>query len=177
MQILRLSVLALASVFITSTATAQFADAVLDYQPGAGVSPNYTNPAAALGEPSRVTPGDYGGPVTPFNPPYLGSQLVSIGAGGSLTLKFDKPVHDHPRNRFGIDFIVLGNAGFIITNEFSLITFDWVGTPATDGSHFGANEGQTRVSVSRDGLNFYVLDPALAPTVDGSMPTDGNGDF
>jgi len=179
MQKIRRFVLVLASVFLASTfsARAQFADTVVAYEPGAGVSVDFSDPASALGEPSRVTPGAFGGPVTPFNPPYLGTQLVSIGAGGSLTLQFAKPIHDHPRNRFGVDFIVFGNCGFIITNEFSLETFDWVGTPATDGSLFGANDGSTRVSVSADGVNFYVLDPVLAPTVDGSLPTDGTGDF
>lgn len=177
MQKVRLSLLALASVVLVLNARAQFADAVADYQPGSGFTPGYTNPAVALGEPSRVTPGMFGGPVTPFNPAYLPSQVVSIGAGGSLTVQFDKPVHDHPRNRFGVDFIIFGNPGFIITNDFNFDTFDWVGTPATDGSLFGANDGETRVSVSRDGVNFYTLDPAKAPTVDGTLPTDGGGDF
>jgi hypothetical protein len=179
MNQVRRSVLALASVLLVSTLNtpAQFADAVVAYDPGTGVSAAFTNAAAALGEPSRVTPGMFGGPVTPFNPPYLGSQLVSIGAGGALTLRFDRPIHDHPRNRFGVDFIIFGNCGFIITNEFSFETFNWIGTPATDGSLFGANTGATRVSVSRDGVNFYVLDPALAPTVDAALPTDGAGDF
>src|SRR2546428_9427797 len=126
MKKVRLSVLALASLFATFNATAQFADTVTGYNPGTGFSPGYTNATAALGEPSRVTPGTYGGPVTPFNPPYLPSQLVSIGTGGSLTVKFDKPVHDHPRNRFGIDFIIFGNPGFIITNESDFNTFNWI---------------------------------------------------
>jgi hypothetical protein len=179
MKQVRLSVLALAGVFLVPTlsARAQFADAVIAYEPGSGVSSDFTNPASALGEPTRVIPGMFGGPVTQFNPPYLGSQLVSIGAGGTLTVQFDKPIHDHPRNRFGVDLIVFGNCGFIVTNEFSFVTFDWVGTPATDGSLFGANAGQTRVSVSRDGVNFYALNPAIAPTVDGALPTDGAGDF
>lgn len=177
MKKVRLSVLALASLFVSFNATAQFADAVTSYNPGTGFSTGYTNATAALGEPSRVTPGLYGGPVTPFNPAYLPSQLVSIGAGGSLTVQFDKPVHNHPRNRFGIDLIVFGNPGFIITNEFSFDTFNWIGTPATDGSLFGANIGESRVSVSQDGVNFYPLNPAHAPTVDGSMPTEGTGDF
>jgi hypothetical protein len=177
MQNVRLSVLALASVLLTLQARAQFADAITEYNVGVGSTPGYTNAAAALGEPSRVIPGLYGGPVTPFNPAYLKSQLVSIGEGGSLTVKFDKAVHNHPRNRFGIDFIIFGNPGFIITNDFDFNTFTWIGTPATDGSLFGGGEGQSIVSVSQDGVNFYRLNPATAPAVDGSLPTDGAGDF
>ena len=177
MQNVRLSVLALASVLFILPARAQFADVATQYNAGAGYAPGYTNAAAALGEPSRVTPGLYGGPVTPFNPAYLNSQLVSIGEGGSLTVKFDKAVHNHPRNRFGIDLIIFGNPGFIITNEFDFTTFDWIGTPATDGSLFGGGEGQSVVSVSQDGVNFYRLNPATAPVVDGVLPTDGTGNF
>ncbi|TAK95742.1 MAG: hypothetical protein EPO07_15145 [Verrucomicrobia bacterium] len=177
MKKVRLSLLALASLFVVLNAHAQFADAVVSFNPGAGFSPGFTNANSALGEPSRVTPGAFGGPVDVFDPPYLSSQLVSIGAGGSLTVQFSKPVINHPNNRFGIDFIVFGNSGFIITNEFSFETFDWIGTPATDGSLFGVNAGRTRVSVSQDGVAFYTLNPALAPTVDGPLPTDGAGDF
>ena len=177
MKKIRLSLLAVASVFLVLNARAQFADAVVEYNSGTGFVPGYTNSESALGEPSRVTPGTYGGPVTPFNPAYLRSQLVSIGEGGSLTVKFDKAVHNHPQNRFGIDFIIFGNSGFIITNEFDLTTFDWVGIPATDGSLFGGGEGQTIVSVSQDGANFYALNPAVTPAVDSGLPTDGAGDF
>lgn len=177
MQKVRLSLLAIASIFLTLNARAQFADAVVEYNSGTGFTPGYTNAQSALGEPSRVTPGTYGGPVAPFSPAYLHSQLVSIGEGGSLTVKFDKAVHDHPQNRFGVDFIVFGNSGFIITNDFDFMTFNWVGTPATDGSIFGGGEGQTVVSVSQDGTSFYVLNPAVTPAVDAGLPTDGAGDF
>ena len=174
---IQLSVLALAGLLLSLTARAQYADTVVSYVTGVGFSPGYTNPAAALGEPSRITPGTFGGPVDPFDPPYLASQLVSIGAGGSLTVKFGKPVMNHPRNRFGIDFIIFGNSGFIITNAFDPNTFDWIGTPATDGSLFGNNAGASRVSVSRDGAVFYELNPTVALSVDALLPTDGSGDF
>jgi len=166
--------LALASFVVTASA-ANFASTVAEYQPGDGFVPRYTNAAVVLGEPSRVNP--FEDATEPFNPAYGTDQLLSLGTGGSLTVKFAAPVMNHPHNRFGIDFLIFGNSGFIITNEFDFDTFSWIGTPATDGSLFGANVGQTRVSVSRDGVTFYELDPALAPTVDVLLPTDGAADF
>lgn len=156
---------------------AQLASSVVSYNSGVGFQAGYTIASSALGEPSRVTPGLYGGPVDPFNSPYLQTQVVSIGAGGSLTLQFATPILNNPANAFGRDFNIFGNAGFVITNEYSLETFDWVGTPATDGSLYGADATSTRVSVSSDGLNFYTLNPAFAPLVDSLFPTDGIGDF
>src|SRR5689334_1933963 len=108
MRKIQLLGLALASLLFTHAASAQYADTVVSYFSGTGFSPAYTNPAAALGEPSRITPGTFGGPVDPFDPPYLASQLVSIGTGGALTLKFSRPIINHPKNRFGIDFIIFG---------------------------------------------------------------------
>ena len=148
---------------------AQFADAVAGYVPGIGVSSIYTNPASALGELSRITPGPFGGAVTPFSPAWQSKQLVSIGEGGSLTLHFNTPITDDPAHPFGLDFIVFGNALFTITNG------DYSDGGITDGSLFGHNAGSTRVSVSGNGTNFYVLNPTLAPTVDGLFPTDGVG--
>jgi hypothetical protein len=168
------SLLAFAGTLLTATA-ANFAAVVTDYQPGTGFSARYTNTAAVLGEPSRVNP--FTEPTDPFNPPYGPDQILSVGAGGSLTVKFAAPVLNHPGNRFGLDFIIFGNSGFIVTNEFDLGTFAWVGEPATDGSMFGANSGATRVSVSRDGVTYFPLDPAMAPPVDTLLPTDADGNF
>src|SRR5437773_10229851 len=170
MNRMKFSALAMASFLFSSLARAQYADTVISYSPGTGLTPAFTNPATALGEPSRQVPGPFGGPVHPFDPPYLSSELVSIGAGGSLTVKFSKPVLNHPRNRFGIDFIIFGNSFFVITNG------NYSGDGITDGSIYG-NGDLARVSVSRDGVVFYQLNPALAPTVDSLWPTDGSGDF
>ncbi len=167
----RLSVLALASVLIVPSSFAQFADAVVAYVPGTGVSAGHTNSAAALGEPLRVTPGQWGGAVDPFSPAWQSGQLVSVGAGGSLTLHLNIPIQRDRTHPFGCDFILFGNAGFSITNG------DYSGGGITDGSLFGNNTGQTRISVSADGTQFFVLNPALAPTADALFPTDGAGDF
>ena len=172
-QIMRkypLSALALAGVLVVpNLSLAQFADAVVAYVPGAGFSAGFTNTTAALGEPSRVTPGPWGGAVDPFSPPWQDIQLVSVGAGGSITLHLSFPVQDDRTHPFGCDFILFGNAGFNITNG------EYSGAGITDGSLLGNNTGQTRISASSDGTNFFVLNPALAPTVDALFPTDGGG--
>lgn len=164
--------LVLASAVLTlNLRGAGWADSVVNYNPGSGFASGYTEPNSALGEPARVTPGQFGGPVDPFNPPYLKEQLVSVGAGGSLTLRMDSPVVNNGANPFGFDFSIFGGSGFVITNG------DFSGGGITDGTLFGDNKGSTRVSVSADGSTFYELSPSLAPVVDGPFPTDGAGDF
>jgi len=155
---------------------AQYATAVVDYRSGTGFSPGYTNAVSALGMPSRSTPGDFGGPVDPFSPPYTREQLVSIGAGGSLTLRWDSPVRNASGNPFGLDFTVFGSTGYLMTNDFDA-NWNPIGKPATDGSLFNPNSGTQRISVSADGQTWYVLDPAKSPKVDHYYPTDGSGDF
>lgn len=161
---------------LAQTSNAQFATSVVSYNSGIGFQPGYTSANSALGEPSRITPGLYGGPVDPFNTAYLSSQVVSIGAGGSLTVRFATPILNSPGHAFGLDFNIFGNAGFIVTNSFD-DNYNVIGIPRTDGSLFGADATATRVSVSSDGVNFFTLNPALAPTVDALFPTDGLGDF
>ena len=174
---LKTSLLALASAgaVVASHAAPLHAGKIVSYDPGVGYSASYTHPAAALGEPSRVNP--FGEDADPFNPPYGTNQIVSIGAAGSLVVRFPKPILNHPRNIDRLDFTIFGNSGFIITNEFDLTTFNWIGIPATDGSLFGESAGETRVSVSMDGRRFFTLNPEFAPVVDSFPPTDGAGDF
>src|ERR1051326_7317166 len=92
-----LSALALSGIILTLTSHATpFADAVVSYAPGVGFAPRFTNPAAALGEPSRINP--FGENTDPFNPPYGTNQIVSIGAGGYLVVEFHTPILNHPKN-------------------------------------------------------------------------------
>lgn len=167
--------LAVASMFfvVAQVVAGPFAESVVSYTPGTTAQAGLLDPTAALGTPSSVTVDPVWGasPVDPFSPPYLGSQIVSVGEGGSLTVHFDAPIANRTGNPFDIDFLIFGSAGFIITNG------DYTGGGITDGSLFGANPGVTRVWVSADNISFYQLDSALAPTVDSLFPTDGAGDF
>jgi hypothetical protein len=162
-----------ALLVVTRSMAGPFADAVVSYTAGTGAQPDLNTPASALGAPSAITVDPIWGnsAVDPFSPPYLASQIVSVGEGGSLTVRFDTPVQNNAGNAFGLDFLIFGTAGFIITNG------DYTGGGITDGSLFGANPGETRVWVSADNLTFFELDPALAPAVDALFPTDGTGDF
>jgi hypothetical protein len=176
MKFVIVSLCCLSALFVTPKA-ASYADQVIAYKPGTGFATDFTsgagltNASSSLGEPARSTPGIFGGPVDPFNPAYLGSQLVSVGTGGSLTVHLESPAKNSAANPFGVDFIVYGNAGFIITNG------DFSGGGITDGSLFGASSGNVRVSVSADNVNYYELSPSLAPVLDGLLPTDGAGTF
>lgn len=158
-----------------TTAHAQYATAVVDYSPGTGYATEfgsglgYTRTDSALGEPSRITPGEFGGPVDPFSGPYLREQLLSIGTGGSLTVAL--AARNDPANPYGLDFQVFGGAFFVIVNG------DYSGGGLTDGSRFGHDSGETRVSISADGISYYVLQPRRGPGADGVYPTLGAGDF
>ncbi|MFA6187574.1 MAG: hypothetical protein WC770_10260 [Phycisphaerae bacterium] len=84
---------------------------------------SYNNPNAAVGSPSIDT--DYYGthrPVVPVYQPWRidqTNQIVRIGNGGCLIVKFNHNVSDDRNNPYGIDFIVYGNAHHVITDEQS----------------------------------------------------------
>lgn len=151
------------TTIITLAAKGQFADTVVSYDTGTGFSSGYTNASAALGAPAS------GSGITPFSPPFQKTQIVSVGAGGSLTLHLSAPVVHASVNPFGTDFIIFGNSFFVITNG------NFSGGGITDGTIFGNSPGSTRVEVSADGATWFTLNPALAPPVDGLFPTDGTG--
>jgi len=168
---------AIAGLFLALTldARAQFASSVVSYSQG-DVNNNayyatFNNPTAALGAPSAISTDPYFGasPVDPFDAPYLNSQIVGVGAGGSLTLQFNTPILNSPSNPFGVDFLVFGHAGFTITNG------DYSSGGITDGSLYAGGTANMRVSVSADGVHFFTLNPNLTPQVDALFPTDGSG--
>ena len=151
------------ALFIPAITRAQFASTVSSYTEGTGVISGYNDPTAALGAPATFI--GYQN-ADPFNPPFLSSDIVGIGNGGSLTLQFNTPIQNNPNNPFGLDFIIFGHAGF---NE------DFDNFTATDGSLFTGGTADVRVSVSADGSTFFTLNPSLAPITDGLFPTDASG--
>ncbi len=67
---------------------ASHAAQAFNYVAGDAAAAGYDNPVAALGEPTRLTGvGVFPGVVSAFNPPYLTSEIVSIGEGGSIELQ------------------------------------------------------------------------------------------
>jgi PEP-CTERM motif len=153
---------ALSGLFLVPfIAHAQFASEVVSYIPGSGFGPNFTNSSAALGAPAS------GSGITPFAPPFSTSQIVSIGAGGSLTLQFNTPIINNPADPFGIDLMIFGNSFFVVTGGSG-------STAITSGAIFTSTVS-TRVEASADGSTWFTLDPALAPNVGTLFPTDGTG--
>jgi hypothetical protein len=137
------------------------ASRVVSYVAGSGAGGAYQNPLRALGAPSRYTgTGIEPGAVTPFRPAFLSSELVSIGRGGQLVLAFDQPIVDDPRNPWGVDLIVYGNAMF--------------GDLAYPGGVPGYlfDEGGA-IELSPDGITWHAVPGARA---DGGLPTMGYAD-
>ena len=163
-----LAVLALvAGSAIQTLAVIPGASQVLNYQSGTLPSSlkGFTNTQAVLGTPSTVTEGPFGGPVDPFNPPYLNTQLISIGQGGSLTVQLEQPARNDVAHPFGLDFVIYGNAGFTITNG------DYAGGGVTDGSLFGhSKKGSIRIWVSPDNAVFYELKSDQLPEAIPTFP-------
>ncbi len=135
-------------LFGIGTVSAQdpWADQIVSYDPGDGAEFGYTNPLVVLGEPERYTgEGSWPGAVTPFNPAWLPEEVVSLGAGGHLIVRFDEPITDDPDHLYGVDFIIFGNGSF------------------ADGDYPNGQvaglfeEGPFAVSVSADGVNFAQL--------------------
>jgi PEP-CTERM motif len=146
----------LTGLFVLSmNARAQFASAVISYDAGTGFAAGFTNTAAALGAPTSGTS------VTPFAPPFSKSQLVSIGAGGQITLQMSSPILNDPTDPYGINFMLFANEFFVNSSS------------GVNGLFYHA--ASILVQVSSDDLNWFTLNPSLAPQAGELFPTDGSG--
>ncbi len=157
-----------------------FAVEVVEYVPGIGIGFDwlsqapFDDPTAALGRPTVDTTGDgwyipanQAVPVLPVNPPFRAFEVVTVGVGGHLVLRFDHPVVDDPANPFGVDLIVFGNASQILGGGQGWTNGD--PNEVTLGS--GAIVERGIVSVSQDGERWFAF--ADGPYADDFAPTLG----
>jgi hypothetical protein len=136
-----------------------FADEVIDFDLGSGGTMGFDNPFTTLGSPERFTgEGIFPSVVSPFSPPFGSDEIVSIGSGGWITVRFDTAVTDDATNPFGIDLLIFGNTGFIDANWPNGVV----------GGIFGDDGGV--IEVSQDGSDWRTVDGAVA---DGLFPTLG----
>jgi len=148
-----------------------FAMEVVDYIEGSGAE-IFDDPCSALGRPSLETGGpNYPDmvPVVPVFQPWLANQVVRIGNGGQLTIKFNHPVANDENNLYGIDFIVFGNAFMIIGNNKN---WDF-GNPENSTVNGLVSAEPGIVSVSQDGISWHIYDSNTGPCADDFASTSG----
>jgi hypothetical protein len=143
-------------VIVPLNSHAQFADAVISYNSGTGFAAGYTSPSAALGAPAS------GSAITPFAPPFSKTQLVSIGAGGEITLQLSTPILNDPADPYGVNFMLFANQFFIENSKDEV-------------SGLSDHVDSILVQVSPDDSTWYTLNPSLAPQPGTLFPTAGNG--
>lgn len=156
-----------------------FATEVVSYVKGTGAVLDYISgkpfddPNRALDRPTVDTTGDNENipvasivPVVGVYSAFRSFELVTIGHGGQLILKFNHPVSNDKNNPYGIDFIIFGNA------QQNAGQYWLNGNPATFiiGSS-SAIEEHAVVSVSQDGNNWYRYNNG--PYADSFAPTFG----
>jgi hypothetical protein len=122
----------------------------------------FTMPSAALGEPERFTgEGAFPGVVSPFNPPYLASEIVSVGEGGHITLRLS---HYAIPQESGPEIGVFENIGLVDVSFPS-------GEAGSPAGTFGPLDSAV-VDVSADGFDWVSLG-----SVTFDVPTNGYSDL
>jgi len=135
---------------------------VVSYDPGATPASGFTTAAAALGEPERFTgEGVFPGVVSPFNPPFLSSEIVSVGEGGHITLRL---THYALPQAAGPEIGVFENNGLIDVNYPN-------GQSGSPAGTFGPLDSAV-VDVSADGFSWVSLG-----SVTFDVPTNGYTDL
>jgi hypothetical protein len=122
----------------------------------------YSNPAAALGEPSRMTAAWPSGDqvVSMFNPAWRSDQIVKVTGAGQLVVGFDTPIVHDPSHPYGVDLIVFGNSFF---NDTA-----WPSGQMSSPAALWDNPGL--ISVSADGVDWRVVPGVSAASL---FPTQG----
>jgi len=156
-----LTVAGFVAVSGTHSNGAVFASAY-DASQTSGLISGYDNAANALGGPTLVIePGSpYQGILTPFDPPFEGTDLVGIGGGGQLTLQFPNIVNVGGGNEIGVfSNVLLEDVGY--------------GDNANPAVAYGSGDyggGHASVYVSADDKTWF---PISASPITFDKPANG----
>jgi len=145
-----------------------FVQEVISYNAGLGAG-YFILPASALGRPREDT--NYLGalrPVVPVYPQWLPSDIVTIGVGGHLILKFNHKVADDENNPYGFDFIIFGNSMMALIGGNNWEYSDPQAAILKTGQ---VNQEFGLVSVSQDGYVWFTFEQG--PYADTFAPTLG----
>jgi hypothetical protein len=149
---------------------AQFASSVISYNAGTGRASGYNQPTTQRsGMPSTFTNDpNFPSPVDPYDPPYLAEQIVSIGAGGSLTVQLRRVNSQRCRESVRRRFYCLWQRRI-----YSAISTREKPTEL----YLARTPGSTRVSVSADNRDVLHIGYESGADFDSYFPTDGAGTF
>lgn len=130
---------------------------------------SYNNPENVLHRPTCYMEGQWGGPVSPYNPAWMAGELLSLDAEDCfVTIEFDHPVVDDPNNPWGIDLLVFGNAfGTGKTKTY----YEEASHPGNWEFTGEPNAEHALVEVSADGTTWFPF--PNGPFCDGWAPTYG----
>jgi len=144
-----------------SQAAAQYAVEVVSYAPGTTPAAGFTDLSAPLGQPERFTgEGSFPGVVSPFSPPFQSNEIISIGEGGSLTLRLSNFVLPQTGPEIGI----FSNVGLIDT--------DFPNGQASSTAGTFASPDSAQVEVSENGIDWESLGTTIFEN-----PTNGYTDL
>jgi hypothetical protein len=127
-------------------AIAQYAVAVISYDPGTTAAAGFNNLAAPLGAPANTNGGNlFEGVISPFNPPYKTNDILSIGELGQITLRLSN--------------YAIPQAGAPEIGVFTHVGLADVDYPngQADGAPFTFGVDIAYVDVSEDGTNWVSL--------------------
>ncbi len=143
-------------------AVAQFAAEVVLFDAGTTPASGFTSALSALGSPERFTgEGVFPGVVSPFSPPFLKSEIVSIGEAGELTLRL---------SNYAIPQV--GGPEIGVFSNFGLADANYPhGEAGSPAGGFGPPDS-AMVEVSENGLDWASLG-----TFAFDIPTNGYTDL
>lgn len=167
----------------SAAAQTPWAAEVVEASPSLDGTGLYNDPLSALGPPARQYFDLFQGAqmrsslvAAPFNRTSKtgGKILVRLNPGDFLKLKFAQPIEDDPRNPYGVDFILFGNAFFAANKSIG---------PDADMDNViligGFFAEEVTVAVSQSGLGDPATHPGewhvfdAGPFGDGLFPTQG----